>query len=412
MIVELISVGTEILLGNIVNTNASYLSEQLALLGISVYYQTTVGDNEGRLKEALKMALERSDMVIMTGGLGPTPDDLSKEVAADCLGLSLYRDETVVAELEAYFKRMGIANATENNWKQAMIPEGAWIMHNPNGTAPGMVLEKDGKRIALLPGPPNECIPMYQNSLKSYLKSLQPGALYTEMVKMVGITESVAATMADDLITGMTNPTVAPYAKTGEVHLRVTAMAESEEKGKMLVQPVVAELKKRFGTHIFTTSEEVTLEQALVEKLKEQNITVTFAESCTGGMIAGRLTNVPGASEVFHQGFVTYANEAKQRAIHVSPDTLERYGAVSGQTAKEMAQGALAQAGADIAISVTGIAGPGGGTDEKPVGLVYIGCATDERVYAQEYHFIGNRKKVREAAVQKALVVLREELQD
>lgn len=409
MTVELISVGTEILLGNIVNTNAAYLAEQCAALGLSCYYQTVVGDNEERMEATIRQAVSRSDVVILTGGLGPTKDDLTKEVTAKVFGRELYEDPHSRARIEEYFRRGHAGKVTDNNWKQAMVPEGAKVIDNDNGTAPGLILE--GEAIAILiPGPPNEMKPMFDKKIAPYLNALQPEGIYSRMVKICSVGESRAETMIADLMDQQTNPTIAPYAKTGEVHLRVTAKAKSEADAEALMEPMLQELKSRFGDRIYTMEEDVTLEEAVVRLLEEKHFSVTTAESCTGGLLAGRLMNVPGASSVYKEGFITYSNEAKERLLNVNRETLVQYGAVSPQTAIEMVQGVAKVAGADAAISVTGIAGPGGGTKEKPVGLVYIGCYVNGRVHVEECFFHGNREKNRESAVARALTVLRNEL--
>ena len=406
MTVELISVGTEILLGNIINTNAAWLAGQCAALGLSCYYQSTVGDNAARLCEALKTALGRSDAVILSGGLGPTTDDLTKETAADVMGMPLVEDPRSLERIEAYFRIRGL-EMTENNKKQALVPAGAVVLDNDNGTAPGLILEKGEKRVILLPGPPNELIPMFQEQVRPYLQRLEPGILYSRTVKICGIGESKAAFLVQDLIDSQTNPTIAPYAKTGEVHLRVTARAQNEKEAKSLVKPVVKELERRFGQDIYTTKEEISLEQAVVDLLLEKKMTVCTIESCTGGMLAARLINVPGVSETFRAGFVTYSNKAKRKVAGVKKKTLQKYGAVSAQTAAEMARGAARAAHADVTVSVTGIAGPDGGSREKPVGLVYIGCCVAGRTAVQEYRFVGNRGKIRESAVSAALTLVR-----
>ena len=410
MTVELISVGTEILLGNIVNTNAAFLSEQCAALGLSCYHQSVVGDNEERLMEAVRQALSRSDILILSGGLGPTKDDLTKEVTAKAFGKELYEDEHTKKRIEEYFRRVHSDQVTPNNWKQALVPEGAKVIDNHNGTAPGLILEENGKIAILLPGPPNEIVPMFERDVAPYLNRLQPEGIYSKMVKISSIGESKAETMIADLMEAQTNPTIAPYAKTGEVHLRVTAKAASEDEAEELIAPVIEELFARFGDKIYTTEEEVTLEAAVVKLLEEQKMTVTTAESCTGGLLAGRIMNVAGASDVYREGYITYSNDAKERLLGVSRDTLEEYGAVSRQTACEMAEGAARAAGADAALSVTGIAGPGGGTKDKPVGLVYVGCCVKGQTCAKEFYFTGNRDKNREFAVARALTFLREEL--
>lgn len=407
MTVELISVGTEILLGNIVNTNAAYLAEQCAGLGLSCFYQSVVGDNEERLALVLETALKRSDVIILSGGLGPTQDDLTKETAARVLGRAMILDEHSKQRIEDYFTKRRI-ELTENNWKQAMIPEGAIVLDNANGTAPGIIIEEGEKRVILLPGPPNELIPMFESAVYPYLSKAEPGVIYSQTVKLCGVGESKAETMAADLIAEQGNPTIAPYAKTGEVHLRVTAKAASEKEAKKLLKPVIKELKNRFGMWVYTTDENVTLEQAVVALLLKNSLTVTTAESCTGGLLAARLINVPGVSEVFKSGQVTYSNKAKKKLLGVKKSSLDKYGAVSESVAKEMAKGAAAAAKADVAVAVTGIAGPDGGTKEKPVGLVYIACSVCGRTMVKEYQFPGNRGKVRENSVVAALTLMRQ----
>ena len=408
MVVELISVGTELLLGNIVNTNACFLSQQFAAIGMSVYYQTTVGDNEKRLQGTLKEALKRSDIVILTGGLGPTKDDLTKEVTAKVLKKELVEDKNTKKRIKEYLGKSHYGEITENNWKQAMIPEGALVIDNDNGTAPGLIVgSEDGKKVILLPGPPNELIPMFKEKILPILKESSEEIIYSEMVKVAGIGESRVETEIGDLIQNQSNPTIAPYAKTGEVHLRITAKAKSEKEAKKLVKPIVEELKKRFKNAIYTNKEEENLEDALVRLLNKHDLKVTTAESCTGGLIAGRLVNVAGVSEVFNQGLVTYSNKAKRKLLDVSKSTLKKYGAVSKQTAKEMAVGAAIFTNSDVAVAVTGIAGPDGGTEEKPVGLVYIGCYVNEKTVVKEFRFNGNRNKVREVTVVHALDLLR-----
>lgn len=412
MVVELISVGTEILLGNIVNTNATYLAEKCALLGCSLYHQTVVGDNEERMEEAIRQAIERADIVILTGGLGPTKDDLTKEVTAKVFGRKLYMDEHSRTRIRDYFEKIKSKKVTENNWKQALVPEGAIVIDNLNGTAPGLILEdkERGKAAILIPGPPNEMKPMFEHDIAPYLNKKQPEGIYSHMVKVCGIGESRAETMVADLMDAQTNPTLAPYAKTGEVHFRVTARACSEEAAEQLMEPMIEEMKKRFGDAVYTTEENVTLEESVIRLLEEKKMTVTTAESCTGGKLSGRLLNVSGASGVYNEGYITYANASKEKILGVKHETLETYGAVSEQTAAEMALGAAKVAGADAALSVTGIAGPGGGTAEKPVGLVYIGCAVNGEVTVREYRFTGNREKNRDYAVARAITLLREEL--
>ncbi len=418
MTVELISVGTEILLGNILNTNANYLSIKCAELGFSVYYQITVGDNADRLSEALKTALSRSDLVILTGGLGPTQDDLTKETVAELLGRKLLMDERSRDRILEYFNRQqnkpgsnqasdGLTKITENNWKQALMIEHSIVIDNENGTAPGYIVEEASTRILLLPGPPSEMIPMFEQGMLPYLKKLQNQFFVTKMIKVCGIGESRAETMLIDLISGQSNPTIAPYAKSGEVHFRVTASAATKEAAMTKIAPLLKELYHRFGDSIYTEEEEISLEEVVVRLLIEHGLMLTTAESCTGGLLTGRLVNVPGASEILREGFITYSNEAKCRYLNVNRDTLELHGAVSEQTAREMAEGASRTTGSDASLAVTGIAGPGGGNANKPVGLVYIACHVKGKVTVKECRFRGNRQKIREQSVIYALDLLR-----
>jgi len=415
MIVELISVGTELLLGNIVNTNANYLSKKCAELGFSLYHQITVGDNEGRLCEVLKSALSRSDIVILTGGLGPTQDDMTKEAVAKVLKRELIMDETSRERIDSYFKFRNKGSAsnsviTNNNWKQALMMSDSIVVDNDNGTAPGYIVESDGKTTILLPGPPSEMIPMFDDHIFPYLKKKQNKVFLSKMVKICGVGESKAETDILDLIEAQANPTIAPYAKNGEVHFRITAAANSEEEAEQLLTPVVDELYNRFGTNIYTTDELETLETVVVKLLHQNNLTLAIAESCTGGLLTGCLVNVSGVSNVLKEGFITYSNEAKIKNLGVSPETLQNYGAVSPQTAKEMVLGVAKTATADTALAITGIAGPDGGTDEKPVGLVYIACLVNGNVTVNEYNLKGNRQKIRDQAVIYALDLLRRNL--
>ena len=406
MTVELICVGTEILLGNIVNTNAAYLAEKCAALGLSCYFQTVVGDNRERLTMVLKTAMDRSDIVILSGGLGPTEDDLTKEVASQVCGRELFMHEPSKARITDFFEKRG-AVPTENNWKQAMMPANAIVLENHNGTAPGAVIETEKSRVVLLPGPPNELYPMFEESVEPYLKKLTTHVICSQTVKICGVGESKAETMVKDMIDSQTNPTLATYAKTGEVHIRVTAAAEDNKAANKLIKPVVKELKARFGNNIYTTDEGTTLEKAVVDLLVANDLSVTCAESCTGGLLSGRLVNVSGVSDVYKVGFVTYSNKSKRRQLGVKKTTLQKHGAVSEQVAEEMAKGAALFTKADVAVAVTGIAGPEGGTEDKPVGLVYIACCVKGKTTVKKYQFSGNRAKVRESSVSAALSLMR-----
>ncbi len=395
------------MLGNIVNTNTQFLAEKCALLGLSMYHQVTVGDNRERLTQVIRTALDRSDIVILTGGLGPTEDDLTKEVCAEVMGFSLAEDPHTRQMIESYFKNNIYKEIPDNNWKQAIVPQGAIVLDNHNGTAPGLILEKANKTAILLPGPPNELIPLFNEQVYPYLEKLRPEVIRSQMVKVCGIGESQVEDKLLDLIDSQTNPTIATYAKTGEVHLRITASAATTEEADSMIKPVVKEIKKRLGDAVYSTKENESLEMAVVRLLKKNGLTVTTAESCTGGMLAARLVNVPGVSDVYREGYITYSNKAKRRLLDVNKSTLKKYGAVSEQTAREMAIGGVFANGADVCVATTGIAGPDGGTEEKPVGLVYISCYLKDKVTVERFQFKGNREKIREQTVVKALDLLR-----
>lgn len=378
---ELISVGTEILLGDILNTDAQFLSIELARLGISVIHQSTVGDNRERLLAQLKEAADRSDIIILSGGLGPTPDDLTKEVCCEFFGKKMFLHEPTVEKIKTYFSTKGMKMA-QNNLKQAMLPKDCVIFPNDNGTAPGMAIEKDGVHILVLPGPPRELKPMFRNCAVPYLMQFSDRIIVSHNIRTFGIGESLMAERVNDLFEAE-NPTVAPYAKDGEALLRVTAMARTKEEAENLCKPVINEIKSRLDGFVYGV-DYTCIEEAVIEKLKEKHMKVATAESCTGGLIAKRITDVPGASEVFDCGIISYANEIKHRVLGVSEDDLNKYGAVSEPVARQMAQGALKVSGADIAVSVTGIAGPDSDSTNKPVGLVYIGLADRDNVWVME----------------------------
>lgn len=378
---ELISVGTEILLGDILNTDAQFLSIELARLGISVIHQSTVGDNRERLLAQLKEAADRSDIIILSGGLGPTPDDLTKEVCCEFFGKKMFLHEPTVEKIKTYFSTKGMEMA-QNNLKQAMLPKDCVIFPNDNGTAPGMAIEKDGVHILVLPGPPRELKPMFRNCAVPYLMQFSDRIIVSHNIRTFGIGESSMAERVNDLFDAE-NPTVAPYAKDGEALLRVTAMARTKEEAENLCKPVINEIKNRLDGFVYGV-DYTCIEEAVIEKLKEKHMKVATAESCTGGLIAKRITDVPGASEVFDCGIISYANEIKHRVLGVSEDDLNKYGAVSEPVARQMARGALKVSGADIAVSVTGIAGPDSDSTNKPVGLVYIGLADRDNVWVRE----------------------------
>ena len=378
MTAEIFCIGTEVLIGDIVNTNAAYIARRLSEAGINVYYHSVCGDNNGRMKECLDLALSRSDLVITTGGLGPTYDDITKEMVAEKFELPLILNEEILERLTGYFEKSGRV-MTENNKKQAFIPQGAHVFTNLFGTADGIAVTKDNKTVIMLPGPPREMKPMLDNQVIPYLAASTDHILVSSNVNIFGMGESSVENALADLMKSSTNPTVAPYCGNGEVRLRVTARGSDEKEARALIAPVVDKIKEVIGSFVYGV-DVPSIESVVVEKLKEKHMTVAFAESCTGGLISKRITDVPGASEVFGFGFCTYANEAKMKILGVKEETLAAHGAVSEETASEMAQGALKVSGADIAVAVTGIAGPGGGTPEKPVGLVYMGVATKDGV--------------------------------
>lgn len=368
-------------MGDILNTDAQFLSIELAKLGISVIHQSTVGDNRERLLAQLKEAADRSDIIILSGGLGPTPDDLTKEVCCEFFGKKMFLHEPTVEKIKTYFSTKGMKMA-QNNLKQAMLPKDCVIFPNDNGTAPGMAIEKDGVHILVLPGPPRELKPMFRNCAVPYLMQFSDRIIVSHNIRTFGIGESSMAEMVNDLFDAE-NPTVAPYAKDGEALLRVTAMARTKEEAENICKPVINEIKNRLDGFVYGV-DYTCIEEAVIEKLKEKHMKVATAESCTGGLIAKRITDVPGASEVFDCGIISYANEIKHRVLGVSEDDLNKYGAVSEPVARQMAQGALKVSGADIAVSVTGIAGPDSDSTNKPVGLVYIGLADRDNVWVRE----------------------------
>lgn len=378
---ELISVGTEILLGDIVNTNAQFLSQQLAQAGINVLFQCTVGDNRARLLTALDTALSRSELVILTGGLGPTPDDMTKEVCAEFMNKRLLLHEPSLKKIKDFFALKNIT-MPECNTKQALMPEDSIILENDNGTAPGCIMEKDGKAIIILPGPPKEMIPMFLDGVKPYLEGLSHETIISHSIRTFGIGESAMSELVSDLLESP-NPTVAPYAKNGEALLRVTAKAETEKAAEALLSPVIKEIKNRLGDFIYGT-DVGSVEEAAVRLLKKKKLTVAFAESCTGGLCAKRVTDVPGASSVFHCGVVSYSDEIKNKVLGVKTESLEKYGAVSPLVAAEMALGVKKLSGADFGVSVTGMAGPTSDDPDIPVGIIYIAATDGEALYLKK----------------------------
>ena len=373
----ILSVGTEILFGQIVNTNTVYLSQQMNMLGFDVMYHYTVGDNPKRVEEMIDLAFQDCDLILTTGGLGPTQDDLTKEVACKALDDTLVMMDDVLEEITKYFKTLG-REMTENNKKQAIMPSRATVFHNDAGTAPGFALEKGGKYIICMPGPPREMKRMFQKSVVPFLQSMIDGALYYRQIRFFGIGESMLETQLLDLIDNQTDPTLATYAKEGECSLRIASKRATEEEAEHAVDEMLEKVKERVGHYIYSCDDE-ELAQVVADRLMEQGLTLSSAESCTGGMFASTMTDIPGISQCFDRGLVTYSNQAKIEELGVSAGTLEKFGAVSEETALEMVEGLKRVSGSDVCISVTGIAGPGGGSEEKPVGLVYIGFSYGDK---------------------------------
>lgn len=402
---EIVAIGTEILLGDIVNTNASYLARGLARLGINTYHQEVVGDNPERLTRTLAHCYESSNLVITSGGLGPTGDDLSKETAAAYLGARLVMDEKAREHIESYLTRRG-REVTPNNWKQAMLPEGCVPFYNDNGTAPGFALEKDGKILIMLPGPPSELVPMFDRQVLPYLSRYTDTVMVSRTLHLCGPGESYIESRLHEDMMKMTNPTLAPYAKEGTVDLRITAKASSRQQAQNMILPVEQKIREMFTEAVFGADSD-TMESVVAGLLKGKGYRMATAESCTGGMAAARMVNFPGVSDVFNGGIVSYSNEAKVHLLGVSPSTLDRYGAVSEQTAREMAAGACKALNAQAAVSTTGIAGPGGGTAEKPVGTVCFGVCVNGKISSYTYHFARQRNSNRLLASVCALNLLR-----
>ncbi|MDR0876099.1 MAG: competence/damage-inducible protein A [Clostridiales Family XIII bacterium] len=389
----IIAVGTELLFGQVVNTNAAYLSRHLRDLGVSVPYHHVVGDNPGRFRALLDEALAQTDIVITTGGLGPTQDDLTKEIIAEAFGAPLEYDDEAKQRLDEIMRGFGAKNYTENNLKQAKLPASATIFYNDAGTAPGFAIEKDGKVAIALPGPPREMKAMWQKGALPYLAKLADAVIYSKILRFYGIGESALETALLPIIDGQTDPTVATYAKEGECAVRIASMRKTQPEAEAAVAAAARRAKELAGQHLYSEDDK-DYPEVVVDLLRAKGLRLAAAESCTGGLFAGAITSVPGSSDVFDRSFVTYSNKSKLDLLRVSPETLAREGAVSEQCAREMAAGALAHSDADIAVSVTGIAGPTGATCDKPVGTVHFAIATKDGVEAYERHFRDRGRQV------------------
>ena len=407
---EIISVGTELLIGQIVNTDTQIISDMVSPLGIDMFFHTSVGDNSERVRSVFRQALGRSDLIFTTGGLGPTMDDLTKETISAELGLPMVLDENELTHLESMFTRRG-GIMPQNNRKQAVFPQGSIVIPNPNGTAPGVIVEQNEKIIVILPGPPRELRPMMEETVLPYLQEKmgdQQAVIKSRVLRLCGLGESAAEEAIEDLIRSQSNPTIAPLAGS-EVTFRITAKAQTAEAANRLIAELEDQVRARIGKHVYGCDED-TLESVIGNLLLESGLTVSVAESCTGGLIAARITNIAGSSRYFDRGYVCYSNQAKVDLLGVPKNIIEKFGAVSEETAGFMANGARAASGTAVAISVTGVAGPDGGSKEKPVGYVCFGLATPDGLTTAVQQYSGQRASIRARAAQHALRMLWEYL--
>ena len=403
MIGEVISVGTEIILGSTLNTNTYYITQRLAEIGIDVLFHTSVVDDSKLLKDVINVGLNRADILIFTGGLGPTADDMTKEVVSETLGLELKLDKDMECNIKKYFDKMN-GSMPSNNTKQAYKPKGSQFLTNEMGTAPGIYIEWNGKILILLPGPPKEMKFMFDKYAIPLIK--QDYTIKIKTINTIGIGESKLETVLKDIIQGQENPTIATYAKEGKVDIKVVARGSDEKKVDKLLNEIIEKIDGKIHKYIYSYNDE-SIEEVVYKKLKANNMKIAFCESCTGGLISSRFTSIPGVSEVFDRGIVTYSNRAKVEELGVKKNTLDKFSAVSEQVALEMATGLLNKTGVDIALSTTGLAGPSGGTEDKPVGLVYIGIATKNHSFVFKSVFSGDRLSIQNRAALKAFDELR-----
>lgn len=405
---EILAVGTELLMGQIANTNAQYISSRLPNVGIGVYYHDVVGDNPERLKQCLDLALSRSDVVILTGGLGPTQDDLTKETVAEAVNRKLVIDQESLDKMNEFFFARN-RTMTKNNIKQAYLPEGSIIIRNKNGTAPGCIIEQDDKVVIMLPGPPSEMIPMFEDSVMPFFAAKSEFRLESRFIRIFGIGESEVEDRLLDMIDVQTNPTIAPYAKDGEVTLRITARYLKDKSVEDIITPVENEIRQRMGDSVYSNDNR-SLEEVAANLLINSKLTIALAESCTGGLLAAKLTDNPGISSSFDRAIITYSNRSKVEELGVKQATIDQYGAVSEQTVEEMAKGIRRVSGTDLGISVTGIAGPDGGTAEKPVGLVFIALSHKDGVIVKRLDLWGSRNRIRNVTCLHVFDMLRRHL--
>ena len=403
---EIIAVGTELLLGNIANTDAQFLSEQLSSVGVDVLYHTAVGDNPQRLAEVIDIARRRCDLLIFTGGLGPTYDDLTKETVCRAFGVELEYHPEIIEEIRRYLDTVFGAEAPKLDEQQAYLPEGCAVLHNAVGTAPGCIFEKDDVTVVMLPGVPRECRYLTEHGLIPWLRERHGGVILSHDLRTFGLREPIVQEMLADLMDEAVNPSLAPYAKTGEVMLRLTAKGETAEECEELMAPLFWDVRARLGEYLYGVDVD-SLEQRAVQLLKERRLTFSAAESCTGGLIAKRVTDVPGASAVFSGGVVSYTNGVKAKVLGVPEELLEQYGAVSAPVAKAMAEGVRRITGSDLALSVTGVAGPDKDDRGNEVGTVFIGFAAPESTVVRKLQLGTGRDRVRTLAAHHAFDILR-----
>jgi len=404
---EIISVGTELLLGNITNTDARDIAQMLSELGINVYYQTVVGDNDARLREAVNIAKGRADILITTGGLGPTYDDMTKQTLAAAFGKELVFHEEEAERIRSYFaSRLHARKMTDNNLQQAYLPEGCTVFVNDWGTAPGCAFYAEGVHVLMMPGPPRECVPMFRYRAMPYLAALSEGEIHSHNIHIFGMGESAVEAQLREMMLAMSNPTLAPYAKDGEVMLRLTAKAADAAEADALMAPALARVREILGDVIYGV-DTGTLENTVLEHLKAQGKTLAVAESCTGGLLAKRLTDVPGSSAAFLGGVVTYANSAKTELLGVDAALIAREGAVCEGVARQMAEGVRQRLGADLGVGITGIAGPASDNTEKPVGMVFIALSAADRTVCRALQLGGDRDRIRNSSAHNALDMLR-----
>lgn len=404
---EIIATGTEILLGQTLNTSAHYLTGKLSELGIEVDYHTTVGDNLERLEQVLHQAITRSELVLTIGGTGPTVDDMTKELVAKVLGLKMQLDPKSLERIQSFFSSRGsVMPKTEE--KEAYFPEGCKILNNDHGTAPGAIIQHQGKTVVILPGPPTEMKPMFDRDVLPALEELISNStrrIYSRVVKVFGLGESEIEEHLQDLM-GKTQPGVTLLAKQSEMHIRLVVRNGNEREAMQVLDQTERSIRERLGARVFGTNDETML-KIVNDALRSRQVTISTAESCTGGLLGATLTQEPGSSEIYLGGVVSYSNTLKEKFLAVKSQTLKEFGAVSAETAREMATGVREQTGSDLAVGITGIAGPGGGSDGKPVGLVYIGFAAPEGVQATKFQFHGQRESIRQLSVMAALDLVR-----